>query len=255
MAKFLECPLRFRVETIQKAVPDQPTGAKTAGTAIHAALEMFMALPMDERSPDALPQFVEAVLEAVREDPEYVWLAENNPDQLKGFDAKVRRVAPRVFDMMEPSQMPIAGLELKMEVEFEGRILRGIIDVLGGADDDLTVIDWKSGRAPGERYQAKAMLGIDFYSVMVNREYGVMPNEVVLAYLDPRITIAKEPTERSVSAMERKISAVFDAIDRACESDSFQPSPSKLCDWCPVKPHCPAHGGDLAVLSETSVSF
>jgi len=106
------------------------------------------------------------------------------------------------------------------------------------------VHDWKSGRAPSERFQSKALLGLDFYAVMASIEFDEIPRVVQLLYLDSRQTIWREPTARTVRATKGKILAVRDAIQRACDQDNFQPSTSKLCDWCAAKPYCPAHGGD-----------
>jgi putative RecB family exonuclease len=243
MAVFLQCPLKFRVETMQKL----PTGtgvAAVAGTTIHAALEMLMEEPEDNRLPEALDAYVEVALAAIKETDDYLSL---DPDELKrfGFDAFVRRVAPRAFDLLPLEVISVKGTELKLEVDLDGWILRGIIDLLEDRGDGLVVHDWKSGRAPSERFQAKALLGLDFYSVMASIHFDEIPAAVKLQYLDSRQTISKEPSDRSVRAMKGKILAVRDAVVRACERDSFQPSVSKLCDWCAVKPYCPAHGGNL----------
>lgn len=242
MSLFFQCPLRFRMESIQKM--ESGTGAAAvAGTTVHAALELLMQLPGPERTPEVLTDYVEVCLLGIRETEDYQSLDE---EELKkfGFDAFVRRVAPRAFDMLDIPAVPVTGVELKLEVDFEGWILRGIIDVLAGSENELRVLDWKSGRTPSERFQAKALLGLDFYSVMAKHHYGVIPEEVALLYLAGRDTISKNPTEQSIRAMENKIRAVRKAVERACEEDSFKPAPSKLCGWCPCKPYCPAHGGD-----------
>ena len=240
MGVFLQCPLRFRIESMQK-LPSRTGAAAVAGTCIHAALEMLMALPNEERTPEALTPLVEAALAAIKEIDDY---KELTPDELKDFDAKVRRVSPRAFELISPRDMKVAGIELRLEVDLDGWILRGIIDLLEDFDDDLVVHDWKSGRAPSERFQAKALLGLDFYAVMASIEFERIPASVDLLYVAERKIIEKFPTERSVRATKGKILAVRDAIGRACDNDSFQPSPSKLCDWCGAKPYCPAHGGD-----------
>ena len=246
MNAFLQCPLRFRMESIQK-MPGDTGAAAVAGTTVHAALELLMELPGPERTREALHGFVETCLIAVRETEDYMSLTE---EELKkfGFDATVRRVAPRAFDMLDIPEVPVTGVELRLEVEFEGWILRGIMDLVTGEDDEIKVLDWKSGRTPSERYQTKAMLGIDFYAVMATHHFGAIPQEVSLLYLSDRTTISREPSERTVRAMENKIRAVRSAIETSCEKDSFKPSVSKLCDWCPCKPYCPAHGGNEADL-------
>ena len=242
MNVFLQCPLKFRIESMQKL----PTGtgvAAVAGTTVHAALELLMEEPSEKRTREQLGEYVEVALAAVRETEDYQSLDE---DELKrfGFDAFVRRVAPRAFDMLDLEAIKVKGTELFLEVDLDGWTLRGIIDLLEDHDDGLVVHDWKSGRAPSERFQAKALLGLDFYSVMASIEFDEIPQKVALQYLDSRLTIAKDPTARSVRAMKGKILAVRDAIARACEQDSFSTSTSKLCDWCAAQPFCSEFGGD-----------
>ena len=251
MSTFLQCPLRFRMESIQKMAGD--TGAAAvAGTTVHAALELLMELPGPERTRETLHGFIETCLIAVRETEDYQSLPEEDLKKF-GFDATVRRVAPRAFDMLDIPEVPVTGVELRLEVDFEGWILRGIMDLVTGQDDGLKVLDWKSGRTPSERFQTKAMLGIDFYSVMATRHFGAIPQEVSLLYLSDRTTISREPSERTVRATENKIRAVRNAIETSCEKDSFKPSVSALCKWCPCEAYCPAHGGnenDLPVDAE-----
>lgn len=242
MGTFLQCPLRFRMESIQK-MPSETGAAAVAGTTVHAALELLMELPGPERTAEALHGFVETCLIAVRETEDYQSLDEDDLRKF-GFDATVRRVTPRAFDMLDIKGLPVSGVELRLEVDFEGWILRGIIDLTTGEGADMRILDWKSGRTPSERYQDKAMLGIDFYAVMAKHHFGEIPAEVALLYLSDRTTISRDPSERSVRATENKIRAVREAVEKACAQDSFKPSPSKLCDWCPCKPYCPAHGGN-----------
>jgi putative RecB family exonuclease len=246
MSLFLQCPLQFRMTSIQK-LPSGTGAAAVAGTTVHAALELLMELPGHLRTPEALSDFVETCLVAVRETDDYQSLTEAELKKF-GFDATVRRVAPRAFDMLDVPHIPVSGVELRLEVDFEGWILRGIMDLVTGSGTDLAVLDWKSGRTPSERYQTKAMMGIDFYAVMATHHFGEIPREVALLYLSDRTTISREPSERTVKATENKIRAVRGAIERACEKDSFEASTSPLCNWCPCQPYCPAHGGNEADL-------
>lgn len=208
---------------------------------MHAALERLVELEPEERTRERLSELVEDELAAVKLTEEYLSLSEAD---LKDFDARCRRVTPRALDMVDLVNMDVAGTELRLEVDLEGWTLRGIIDLLEQTPDGKVVLDYKTGRTPSERFQGKAMMGIDFYSVMVSEHLGEIPAGVALLYLDSRTTIAKVPTERSVKAMRAKILAVRSAITRACEQDAFKPSVSKLCDYCLAKPYCPAHGGD-----------
>lgn len=241
---FTQCPLKFRFQHIQK-VYGGPTFATFVGNTGHSALERFMDRPPVERDAFTLDVDIEEVLaEAKTSDDYQILLAEQDDgDVLKDFDATVRRVTRRFLDMVEPAEVKVVSTEQRLEVPFEDTTLVGIIDLLVD-DDGLEVWDHKTGRAPGERYQRKSMDGINFYAVMVKRHLGEVPRSIRLLYLNERLTISVDPTERTIRATEDKIRAVLAAIDRAAERDDFRANPSKLCDWCDFKAYCPAHGGD-----------
>ena len=240
MAVFLQCPLKFRIETMQK-LPTGTSPAAVAGTTVHAALELLMEGPPEQRTHGYLAEYVEVALAAIYETEEYQLL---DPDDLAkfGFEAFVRRVAPRAFDLLDLPDIKVAGTEEQIEADLDGWTLRGIIDLLE-EDDGLIVHDWKSGRAPSERFQQKALLGLDFYAVLSSIHYEQIPKMVALQYLDSRLTISKEPTPRAIRATKGKILAVRDAIERSCDH-GFQTAPSRLCDWCAAQPYCPEFGGD-----------
>jgi RecB family exonuclease len=52
------------------------------------------------------------------------------------------------------------------------------------------------------------------------------------------------PSEQSIRQLERKVRAIWQAIERACERDDFRPKQSRLCNWCAYQTYCPAFGGD-----------
>src|SRR5690625_5646317 len=64
-----------------------------------------------------------------------------------------------------------------------------------------------------------------------------------LVFLGDGKVLRLEPTEQQLLATERKILALWEAIERAARSGDWRPTPSRLCDWCHHKPLCPAFGG------------
>jgi len=51
------------------------------------------------------------------------------------------------------------------------------------------------------------------------------------------------PDESELLAVERKLKALWKAIENAAQSGDWQPRKSKLCDWCDHRALCPAWGG------------
>ena len=58
------------------------------------------------------------------------------------------------------------------------------------------------------------------------------------------------PDESDLLATERKVAALWKAIERAADAGDWRPRPSRLCDWCNHKALCPEFGGTPPPLPE-----
>ena len=120
----------------------------------------------------------------------------------------------RYFRLEDPTTITPIGLELKLEVEVGGVQLRGIIDRLElDADGELVVTDYKTGKAPGERQEQQRLAGVAFYSLLCERLFGKRPAHVQLLYLADPVAIISTPTDRSTRGVERKLAAIWMAIE------------------------------------------
>jgi putative RecB family exonuclease len=75
------------------------------------------------------------------------------------------------------------------------------------------------------------------------RQRGVIPKRLQLVYLGNGEIVAYEPDEQDLLGTERKVKALWQAIERAATTGDWRPSPSRLCDWCDHRALCPAWGG------------
>ena len=80
-----------------------------------------------------------------------------------------------------------------------------------------------------------------------------MPRLLQLLYLGTGEVLRYEPDEADLLATERKVDALWEAIQRASESGDWRPNPSRLCDWCDHKALCPACGGTPPPLPVSAV--
>ena len=87
------------------------------------------------------------------------------------------------------------------------------------------------------------MFQMRFYALVLWRLRGRVPRLLQLLYLGSGEVLRYEPDEADLRATERKVVAVWAAIQRATENRDWRPSPSKLCDWCDHQVLCPAFGG------------
>jgi putative RecB family exonuclease len=124
-------------------------------------------------------------------------------------------------------------------------VLRGIIDRLElDPEGNFVVTDYKTGKVPSAEQERSRFGGVHFYSYLCEQLFGSRPAKVQLLYLSEPLIISSTPSEQSTRGLERKVRAVWSAVERACDRDDFRPQPSRLCDWCAFKAYCPAFGGD-----------
>ena len=241
---FTSCPLAFRFASIEK-LPEPPVAHLTKGSLVHRALELlFCRHPADRTLEGGLEALAAAVTE-YRSDDEFLGL-ELDGEAEAGFLADTEDLMRRYFTMEDPQQIREIGIELYLEARVGRLTLRGIIDRLELDDDgELVVTDYKTGRVPTERQERDRLGGVHFYSYLCEHLFGKRPARVQLLYLgpDPQVIIAT-PSEQSTRALEKKVVAIWSAVERACEQEDFRPKPSALCNWCAFKAYCPSFGGD-----------
>lgn len=246
VSSFTDCALAFRFSAIDR-LPEPPSVAATRGTLVHAALERLFVLEPDARTLPAALACLEAAATDLRDHPELAGL-ELDAEAEATFRAEAASLVERYFRLEDPRTITPIGIELKLEIELGGVRLRGIIDRLElDADGELVVTDYKTGKAPGERQEQQRLAGVAFYSLLCERLFGRRPARVQLLYLADPVAIIATPTDRSTRGVERKLAAVWTAVERACEREDFRPNPSRLCDWCGFKAYCPSFGGDIAL--------
>lgn len=244
LSSFTTCALQFRFANIDR-IPEPPTRATSRGTLVHAALEHLFTLPPEARVSTVADECVDAAFETYRTDPEWTDLALDASSEAEML-AEARELVANYFLLEDPSTVTPMGIELKLEVDVGGLKLRGIIDRLDLVDGELVVTDYKTGRSPSDFSARARMQGVHVYSLMCERFFGRRPVRVQLLHLAEPVAVIAEPTQQSTSALERRLHAVWSAVESACEHEDFRPRPSPLCDWCAFQQWCPSFGGDPA---------
>ena len=247
---FMSCPLMFRYRTIDR-LPEEPSVDAVRGTVVHKVLEDLFDLPAADRTPehaaDMLVPAWEAVLEA---EPELAGMFGDEGPEVATWLESCRTVLARYFDLEDPRRLEPAERELYVEALLDSRLLlRGFVDRVDVAPDGrIRVVDYKTGRSPGEGYEARALFQMKFYALVIWRLRGVVPSVLQLIYLGNGEILRYSPDEDDLLATERKVEALWRAIELARETGDWRPSPSRLCDWCSFHEHCPTKGGTLLPL-------
>lgn len=235
----------FRFRTIDR-LPEPPSVAATRGTLVHSVLERLFDLTAAERVPErAVGLLPTAWADLVAAEPGLAALVDDNPDALTRWLAEATTLVERYFTLEDPSRLEPAERELYVETELDsGLLLRGYVDRLDVTPDgQVRVVDYKTGRAPGPGFEATAMFQMRFYALVLWRLHGKVPRLLQLVYLGSGEILRYEPDEADLRATERKVHALWQAIQRAYDTGDWRPRPSRLCDWCSHRALCPEFGG------------
>ncbi len=245
---FLTCPLLYRFRTIDR-LPEAPSPDAARGTVVHKVLEDLFDVPAHERTPERAEALVPPSWEVVSAaEPELLEMfaptTAGGPDLAAWLDS-CRRVVDTYFSLEDPQRLEPAEREVYVETLLESRLLlRGYVDRLDIAPDGaLRIVDYKTGRSPGEAYEAKALFQLKFYALVLWRQRGVVPAMLQLIYLGNGEILRYRPDEQDLLATERKIEAIWLAIEQARASSDWQPRRSPLCGWCAHQSICPEFGG------------
>ena len=241
---FLTCPLLYRFRVIDR-LPEPPSPAATRGTLVHAVLERLFDAPAGQRTPEtaraALQPEWERLLAA---DPALAGLFPTGADQLAWLQ-EAAAMLDRYFTLEDPRRLEPAHRELRVEAELaSGLQLRGYIDRLDIAPGgEIRIVDYKTGTAPPAEFEARALFQMKFYALVLWRARGQLPRLLQLIYLGNGEIVRYQPDEADLRATERKVEALWQAIERARVAGDWRPRPGRLCAWCAHQALCPAFGG------------
>jgi putative RecB family exonuclease len=242
---FLTCPLLYRFRVIDR-LPEPPSPAAARGTLVHAVLERLFDNPAAERTPPTAQSLVQPEWSRLLEaEPELATLFEGEEEQRAAWLAEVATMLDRYFTLEDPRRIEPAHRELCVEAELpSGLRLRGYIDRLDVAPGgEMRIVDYKTGGAPPEEFEARALFQMRFYALTLWRAQGRVPKLLQLIYLGNGEIVRYEPDEADLLATERKVLALWQAIERARVNRDWRPRPGRICDWCAHQAICPAFGG------------
>ncbi|RKR92587.1 putative RecB family exonuclease [Micromonospora pisi] len=245
-ADFKTCPLLYRFRSIDR-LPERPSLDQVRGTLVHAVLERLFDLPAPARTPTAAGDLVSPEWDRlVADEPELTGLfADEAAVDVTEFLGSARRLLDGYFTVEDPRRLEPAERETLISTVVDDELLiRGYIDRLDVAPDGaLRVVDYKTGGAPREAFEARALFQLKFYALVLWRTRGVVPKVLRLLYLKDAEICDYAPDADELARFERTLVALWRAIEQATTNQDFRPKPSRLCDWCSHQALCPAFGG------------
>ncbi len=276
ISTFRQCALLFKLRYIER-LPEPPTPELCAGILVHAALADIYKLPPGERTLETSRSLFREAWRTERKGAKFGSLfnvgssslprtefdVQNEREWgLKAFDALAR-----YFQLEDPTKVSPQACEERFMLELDagggaaglapipmtGTIDR--IDRLAGAgagsgeppprlgteesEGGLVVIDYKTGKAPPERFRDGAFFQLKVYALLLRRA-GHDPKLLRLLYLGDGTSVEAPVDEEELRETERELRQVWGDMGETIRRDAFPPSVSRLCDWCAHQTTCPA---------------
>ena len=244
---FKTCPQMYKFKSIDK-IPTAPTKFQARGTTAHLALERLFRLPSSQRTPEHLYDLFRTAWAELKP-KEYPDLFET-VDEEREWGVETLQLLATYFTVEDPTSFEPLELEMDLTVPVQAMTIRGILDRMeevtetdeGGNDRSILVItDYKTGKAPPERYAQKAFFALKIYALLIRITRGVTPDRLRLLYLNGPTSYTMDINDQQLDAMEKQLEALWAAIEKAITTDTWPAKTSVLCDWCDFKAElCPA---------------
>lgn len=253
---FRNCPLQFRFQVIDK-IPTKESQARQRGTLVHAALENLFDLPAQQRTFAAANRTMEEAWDkTLNEKPDL--LAELFGEDKSGenqFLETARQLLANYFQMENPDRLAPAHREKYLRVTDKNHLhLHGYIDRVDISPTGLVrIVDYKTGKAPAERYIGPYQFQIRFYALLWYLTQGQLPARLQLLFLKDRQVYTYTPTAADIDATTEEIFAVWEQILTQARSGYFPPRRSPLCNWCDYRAYCPLMEGIAPEISDEGV--
>lgn len=253
-ADFMSCPLLYRFRVIDR-LPESRSIDAVRGSVVHKVLENLFDLPASDRTHARANLMLEPIWdELLVEEPEVAEMFGAGAPDLADWLESCRDLLGRYFGLEDPQRLEPAEREVHVATQLDsGLTLHGYIDRVDVATTGaLRIVDYKTGRSPSVQFEARALFQMKFYALVVWRTCGVIPRMLQLVYLGNAEVLRYEPDERDLLATERKVDALWAAIQRAQRTGEWRPNKSALCGWCDHQDKCPAWGGTTPPLPESA---
>lgn len=238
LATYEDCPRRYRYTYLDRPTPVKgPSWAHNSlGSSVHLALRNWYGLVAARRTPGALPTLLRGA-----------WVWDGYRDEVQG-----EAVFQRALSWLEayvgslPEREPL-GVERTVAVRTEKLALSGRVDRIDERDDELVIVDYKTGRAALGSDDARGSRALALYAYASRRVFRRQCQRVELHHLPTGTVAAAEHSEESLArhlsraeATAADAIAATDAMAAGLSPDqAFPTNMSGLCSWCDFRKICP----------------
>jgi putative RecB family exonuclease len=236
---FKTCPQLFKFRAIDR-LPEPTTVHQARGTTAHLALQWLYDLPAAERTPERLFDLFRQAWTEMRVEEDYAHLFPSVDDE-RTWGMESMELLANYFGLEDPAAVTPMDKEMDMTEDLDGIVIRGILDRIDRDEEGrLVITDYKTGKAPPERYAHGAFFALRIYALLIRQRLGETPHEIRLLYLNGPTLYRARVEDRQLDAMDRQLRALWERIESAIADGRFPPRPGSLCNWCVFKDRCPA---------------
>jgi len=238
-SQFKTCPQQFKFANVDKL--KEPTNEVQAkGTAVHQALEDLFELPKEDRDTEKLHNLFRAAWTKVRRTDEHHNLF-SSVDEEREWGVDGLKLLNNYMSMEDPKSFDPLERERWVRGTIEDLNLRGILDRMDrNQNGELIIVDYKSGKAPTEKYKEPRFFALKLYALLIRDELGITPTELKLIYLKNSTIHTLKVDNKMLDEVKIEILDIWSDIKLAFEENNFPATKNALCkNWCYYKPICP----------------
>ncbi len=244
---FEGCPRRWKFKYIDRL--DDPSGRQAlVGTFAHRVLELLCEYPCPSRTIDQAKVLARSAWPEVTEDPDYQALELTEEDS-RSFRWEAWLAIEGLWTIEDPATVDVVSTEQRIKTELGSVPFVGVIDRVDRVAGKLIVSDYKSGMLPAFRWRGEKVRQVMLYGAALESATGELPDRVRLLYLRQRI-VDEAVTPRRVEEAVGGLGETWTKLKAACDSETFEATPTVLCGWCPFVTVCPEGQAELALRAE-----
>lgn len=250
--QWLDCPRRYRMAYLDRPSPPKgpPWAHNSVGASVHNALADWWRLPEQQRTPEAAGRLL---------DSEFIENGFRDSEQAATWRERAREMVVRYAEGLDPADEPL-GVERTVAtrtnaVAVSGRVdridLRRARDPAPGQDDEeLVVVDYKTGRHVLSTDDARSSLVLALYALAAARVFRRRCHRVELHHLPTGAVVAWEHSDEALARHLRRAeeiagecagadAAFREGLSPERQDEVFPPQPGPGCAWCDFVRQCP----------------
>jgi putative RecB family exonuclease len=209
------------------------------GRFVHYILENIFALPAHERVAERTNDYLDLATSTILTDDVRADLGLTESQQAS-FVREGDKIAKNYFTMEDATTRNVEGIEQRLNVEINGVPLVGILDRLDREDDgSLTIVDYKTGRAPNPNYLSSVFANTELYAAMCEEALKETPERIRLFYVGAGEIVERPVTAVVVDARRKAAATAWSNITSYYADGHFPARPSSnTCRFCAYKSVC-----------------